>query len=177
MTHPFIVYLAGPIETCAHDGRQWRRGIAEYLRDLGVLVIDPTEKESPKSIAYLKHQRAIGRLPFVRSEMLNIRHLDLECVRSADLVIAYHNPNTPSVGTVAEIEEASRCHIPIWLFVDDGAMAIPLWYFGVEHVHFFHGTERILQCLTKYLRGGASQQSLDGAEDDPSLQEGDSLDI
>lgn len=138
-------YLAGPIDYCDNDGVAWRRSIAEFLRQRGVVVLDPTEKPIntdgiPSEIGEEKRKtqalKASGQFEEFRVVAKKIRSVDLRMTDIADFLVVYLDLSIPMCGTWEELFNANRQKKPILVIVKGGPSGAPLWLHGTIHFKY-----------------------------------------
>jgi len=131
------VYLSGPMDFVASRAAEakygWRKRVGEFLRRMGVTVLDPWTKPEVRGFyeygregADTTKTRRMWRFNRTRSgarararcakHFWQTLHIDLRMVDKSDFVVAYCPTNVYSVGTVHEIVVAREQHKPV-LFV------------------------------------------------------------
>lgn len=115
-------YLAGPMSACQDFGESWRNIVTPQLRELGVVVLDPTHKpieigrEDAAARAEFVKMKEAGDLEGLRQVLKVIRRVDLRCIDLSSFVIVRLD-GTDTVGTWEEIAMAVSQRKPtlIWL--------------------------------------------------------------
>ena len=152
-------YLVGQIE--AGNGRIWREEVTKKLADLGIVSYDPYNKpfvvdldETEDFNQILKNARAAGNYDFVSEKMKKIRAFDLALVDKADFITAYIDPRFVTVGSWEEIFWANRQKKPIFLAIEGGLKACPLWVFGtIPYKYIYNSVDEIVEVLSKINSG------------------------
>jgi len=130
-------YLAGAIENDINLGRGWRDQIKDDLSEYGIQWMDPSRKpiafgsETPETAAALKALRSDHKAVKVTEAMSHIRAIDLRMVTISDWLIAKVNPNVPTFGTHEELALTVSQHKPIFVLIEGGIDAAPLWWFDM----------------------------------------------
>ena len=152
-------YLVGQIEF--GDGRTWREQVTYDLERIGIVCYDPFKKpfvcdldETEDHNAFLKAQREAGNFDLVASQMKKIRSFDLALVDKADFILAYINPKIMTCGSWEEIFWANRQKKPIFLVIEGGKKACPLWVFGtIPHKYIYDSFADVIQILEEINSG------------------------
>lgn len=127
-------YLSGAMEVCADSGIEWRQTHKPFLKDLGITVLDPTDKptdltpETPERWKFLRQTEQYDQL---RKEMKVLRCVDLRMVDVSDFIIVNLDNDVRTTGTWEEIELANRQKKPIIFRIKQGKKEWPLWLFGM----------------------------------------------
>lgn len=131
------VYLVGGMQYVS-DGRGWRAGLTEQLTTLGITVFDPyvkpfvdDAKEDESVRAELKAQMLRGEFDVVAERMKKIRNFDLRLCDLSDFIIAHINPSVASWGSAEEIVTSVRGKKPVFISIEGGKVACPLWILGM----------------------------------------------
>lgn len=118
-------YLAGPMTACGDFGESWRKVITPHLRDLGVVVLDPTHKpieigqEDAAARAEFVKMKETGDLEGLRQVLKVIRRVDLRCIDLSSFIIVRLD-GTDTVGTWEEIAMAVSQRKPTLIWLDGG---------------------------------------------------------
>src|SRR5690606_26703998 len=154
------VYLAGPIQYCSTGGITWRQLITPKLKELEIVVLDPTNKptnefkESPEDAARRRKLKSDGRLFEVRDEMRPIRNYDLRLTDLADFIICYVNRDIYTIGTVEELSRANLSKKPCLIYHDGPIEDLGDWLLAMFPVnHFFFKWEDMFDYLKKINEG------------------------
>lgn len=144
-------YLSGAMEKVSDGGVQWRQALRPFLENLGVTVLDPTDKPTdiiPETPLAWKEMRIRGEYDQLRKEMRLLRHIDLRLVDIADFVIVNLDNDVQTCGTWEEIDVANRQKKPVILRIKQGKNHCPLWLFGkLPHEMFFNGWDGVKEYL------------------------------
>jgi len=160
-------YLIGNMENVASaEGMGWRHHMTKGLEAMGVIVFDPYHKpflrcieEGPREVALNFKRREHGNFDALAKVMREIRIFDLNLVDRCDFLIAYIKPTVASWGSAEEVVTAVRMKKPIFLAVEGGKAACPLWIFGMfPHKYIYDSPKDILAVLRKI---DAGQKELD----------------
>jgi hypothetical protein len=138
------VYLSGPIDDAKDLGVGWRRTITPFLKSLGVIVVDPTDKPINIQDGDIEHislrQEYRDNKDYAQLSRLmhDIRVFDLRCTDLCDWSIVYLNYDIIMTGTLEEVFNMNRCKKPIVVYCEQGVDKIPDWLFGtLPHQMFF----------------------------------------
>lgn len=150
------VYLVGGMQYVT-DGRDWREKITPQLKEMGIVVFDPYIKpfidnvsEDEKARATLKEQVERGEYDVVAARMKRVRNFDLRLCDLSDFIVAHINPSIASWGTAEELTTNVRAKKPIFLSVEGGKSACPLWIFGmIPHKYIYNNVEDIIPTIKK----------------------------
>lgn len=153
-----VSYLVGGIESAKDFGKSWRVEVKNSLREIGVKVLDPCDKQFLKDIDetgqaqnQLKAWRANGEYDKVRKAMKEIRIYDLKCVDICDFLFVYIDLNVPTYGSWEEISwGAGRLKKPVFFVCEQGKENVPLWMFGmIPHSYFYSSIDEALEMIKK----------------------------
>lgn len=118
-------YLCGPIKSALDDGIGWRNTITPILESrYSISVSDPCKEtldgtgEIGKDKINFQELIKAKQFAKLKDEFYKIVRKDLKAVDRADLLIIYHDPNLPTVGTIHELVIASEKKTPILLKYD-----------------------------------------------------------
>lgn len=147
-------YLAGPMDKAKDGGVGWRQDLTPFLQNLGIVVLDPSNKKidiggetsvDRERRKFLKDSKQYDQLS---SEVRLLRIVDLRMVDVTDFVIVNYDTETPMCGTMEEIFWANRIKHPVLFVCPQGKQAIHDWMFGTfPHDLFFSTWDE----LKKYL--------------------------
>lgn len=137
-------YLAGTMEFAPDDGVGWRKNITPFLEELGIIVLDPTDRPCRLSFAtsateeldMVKGIRSTGDFDKLASYVQEVVHQDLRMVDLSDILIVYIDASVPSVGTIDEFVTACNQRKPIFLFCKQGKKGVPIWLWGRMGKHW-----------------------------------------
>ena len=143
-------YLCGPIDRVADGGMSWRRDMATFLEDLGVIPLDPLNKPTRVGLEDLERRdvrktwKASGLYDQVADQMKLIRAIDLRLVDLAHFLIVNIDLDVHLAGSYEELFWSNRQKRPVLLHVKQGKMECPDWLFGVlPHEHIFGSWEEL----------------------------------
>jgi hypothetical protein len=147
-------YLIGAMEF--QNGEEWRTFVEKELSPLNLKFFNPyksgfirrfnEDEESRKELFTL---RAEGKFDQLAERTKEIRTYDLSYVDRSDFLICYLNTKVFSLGTSEELVWANRLKKPIFIAVEQGKSAAPLWLFGmIPHKYIFNN----LTELTDYIK-------------------------
>lgn len=138
------VYLAGPIDHAQDDGVGWRDMMKPFLRNKGMLTLDPCDKpinyasygEVGEEKTKMMELKKLGRFYELSEQMKAICHVDLRMTDVADCVIVYINPDIPMCGTIHELVNSLQQRKPTLVVVEGGKKNAPNWLFGIMDFNF-----------------------------------------
>lgn len=143
------------------DGQDWRNNIKKELSPLNITIFDPYHKpfvneikEDTKARKILKKQMDSGQFDKVAKRMRAVRADDLRLCDISDFIIAYINPKIPSWGTAEELFWTNRLKHPLFLIVEGGKKACPLWIMGtIPHKYIYSSIDEVIDCVKKIDNG------------------------
>ena len=146
-------YLVGHMQYAS--GRDWREYVEEELRPLGIRIFNPYKKPFVKDVEEDEEARAKtledmerGYYNDVAERMRTIRSYDLNLVDRSDFIIAHLLPDVASWGSAEEIVTAVRMKKPIFISMDGGKKATPLWMMGmIPHHYIYDSVEDIIEMI------------------------------
>lgn len=149
------VYLIGAMQY--ENGRGWRERITPELQNIGITVFDPYNKpfvddttEDEAARAELKQWMENGEFDRVTERMKRIRNFDLRLCDVSDFIIAHINPKVASWGTAEELTTNTRSKKPIFISVQGGKKACPLWILGmIPHKYIYNNVDEIMEMIRK----------------------------
>jgi hypothetical protein len=137
-------YLIGAMDRAADAGVGWRRRITPFLQQLGVVVLDPTDKpidiglETIEDRTRLRALKAAGEYDVMSKEIKLLRVVDLRMVDMSDFLIVHIDTDVHACGTYEEEPWANRLKNPILIHCEQGKQGCPDWLFGtIPHHHIF----------------------------------------
>lgn len=156
-------YLAGPIDRCPNLGTQWRNTITPELEKLGVVVLDPMNKDKflqdkndvvESNPAWRDHINNLKETEqydeYSKQIKYNIVKIDYRLCDYADFLILYIDTDIFTCGSFFETFLANFLKRPIVVWCKQGKKNIPAWLFGIlPHQLFFSSMDEVLE----YLRG------------------------
>jgi len=146
-------YLVGHMQYVS--GRDWREYTEEELRPLGIRIFNPYKKPFVKDVEEDEGARAKtledmerGYYNDVAERMRTIRSYDLNLVDRSDFIIAHLLPDVASWGSAEEIVTAVRMKKPIFVSMEGGKKATPLWMMGMmPHKYIYDSIEDIMEMI------------------------------
>ena len=137
-------YLAGPIDHAEDDGVGWRQEVGKWLRQRGVIVMDPTDKPTSqtkfKEIDEEKQKlielKKLGRWEELRTYMKEIVLADLRMVEVSDLNIVYIDTDIHLCGTYEELFVSLRQRKPTFVVAAHGKESLSVWLYGRMNPNF-----------------------------------------
>ena len=127
------VYLCGNMDRAEDGGVKWRRMMTNYLLDLEVTVLDPSNKPIDIGVEDLENRneriewKKSGNYEEVAQSMRVIRNTDLRMVDLSDFLIVNLNLDEQPCGTYEELFLANRQKKPIILRIPQGKENTPDW--------------------------------------------------
>jgi len=150
-------YLAGPIDYAKDDGVAWRRNFTKFLKRVGAIPLDPTDKpvsqckynEIGDEKIMIEKLVELNRWDELREMAKEIVLVDLRMVEVSDFLVAYVNTDIPMCGTWDEIFESLRQRKPTYVVVEGGKKKMPMWLRGkLNHNFCFESFEELEAYLT-----------------------------
>jgi hypothetical protein len=136
-------YLVGHMQYAS--GRNWRDHAEEELSELGITVFNPYKKPFVKDVdegeetrLSLDHCQKHGYFNDVAERMSLVRSYDLNLVDRSDFIIAHLLPEVASWGSAEELVTAVRMKKPIFISMEGGKRATPLWLMGMLPHHYIY---------------------------------------
>jgi len=153
LLHKTRVYLVGQMQYM--DGSSWRDTVSKSLSDIGVVVFNPYNHPFVNSTKEDNDARTkLGQLikdknyDEVTDVVKKIRAEDLRCVDLCDFIFCYINPKYNTCGTWEELFWANRMKKPIFLCIEGGKDACPLWMYGVlPHKYIYSSIDDALTVI------------------------------
>lgn len=146
-------YLCGPIDYATDLGTGWRQKITPILREMGMIIIDPTNKpihdfDEIENREYRLKLKAEGDFETLSQKMRDLRCYDLRCVDKADVTIVYIDQDVQMCGTWEEFFTANKAKHPCLVFSKNSKKNISDWVFGtIPHNFIFENIEEIIEHL------------------------------
>ena len=155
-----VVYLCGPIKAASDvdSKKSWRNVITPILKKKYKLKVDDPCKitvngvgEIGKDKEYFKNLIKVKKFDQLKDEFYKIVRKDLKCVDRADILIIYHDPNVPTVGTIHELVAASQSKKPILLKYDPAHLEnLNPWIFTfIKSNWIFDSWEKMFEYMNK----------------------------
>lgn len=131
----FYTYLAGAIEFAIKDGgASWRDSITPALDEAGIYIQDPCKTEPlVTDMTVMEAQEKFnmwissGHYEKFEEKFAKVVEKDIRMVHRSDFVIVHLFPKIPTTGTIHEMAEAWRLHIPIYLIWPDAKSKLSKW--------------------------------------------------
>jgi hypothetical protein len=130
-------YLCGAMDRVTDGGVGWRQDLIQSLKDLKILWLDPTRKPIDIGVEDLENRamrhkaKRAGDFEFVRTQMKQIRPVDLRMVDVSDFLVVNLDLDVHATGTYEELYLANRQKKPILVRIEQGIEHTPDWLFGV----------------------------------------------
>lgn len=149
------VYTIGHMQYA--DGKGWREKVKEEFAPMGITVFDPyfkpflnSESEDDNSRAQMGVDMANGDYDKVHKRMKSVRSDDLRLCDYSDFLIVNIAPKIASWGSAEEFFWCNRMKKPIFLAVEGGKKATPLWIMGtIPHKYIFNDIDEIISLIKK----------------------------
>lgn len=127
-------YLCGGMDRVPDGGTEWRLKITPFLRSIGVVVMDPTNKPCNFGIENkeIRNIRQKAKMMNDYGPVLNdkeVRAVDLRMVDVSDFLVCKIDMNFHLCGSYEEIFLANRQKKPILIVCEDGVGKLPDWLF------------------------------------------------
>jgi hypothetical protein len=129
-------YLCGAMDRVTDGGIGWRQDLMESLKELKILWLDPCRKpidigvEDLENRALRRKAKWAGDFEFVRTQMKQIRPVDLRMVDICDFVVCNLDLEVHACGTYEELFWANRMKKPVIVRVAQRVENTPDWLFG-----------------------------------------------
>lgn len=160
-------YLAGPIQFTVDGGREWRKDITPLLKDIGIEVLDPTDKqckyksEGSDNVLIWKQMRENGEYEklyeYIKNEIIRP---DLRMVDVSDFLIAFVHQDIHTCGTYHEIINAINQKKRIFL-LSESIDTVPGWLLGlIKPCYVFSSIESIVEHLKNINNGTLEDKSI-----------------
>ena len=139
-----ICYLCGAMDRVPDGGVGWRHWITPMIKDMGIGVLDPSDK--PTSFAQENNEfrdkinllKLEKKYDTVKKYMRNVAAIDLRMVDIAHFVIMYMDMDIHMCGSYHEACTAIQQKKPLLIVCKQGKEHVPNWLFGVmPHQHMF----------------------------------------
>jgi hypothetical protein len=129
-------YLCGAMDRVTDGGIGWRQDLIQSLKALNILWLDPTRKPIDIGVEDLENRalrhkaKRAGDFEFVRTQMKQIRPVDLRMVDICDFVVVNLDLSVHACGTYEELFWANRMKKPVLIRIEQGVEHTPDWLFG-----------------------------------------------
>jgi len=137
-------YLVGAMDRVPDHGVTWRRAMTPFLANLGVVVLDPSDKPISIGLEGTEHhdrRRELikaGHYDAAAKEIHLLRVIDLRMVDMSDFIIVNIDTEAHACGTYEETSWANRLKNPILIHCEQGKSGLPGWLWGmIPHQHVF----------------------------------------
>ena len=159
-----ICYLCGAMDRVPDGGIGWRHWITPLIKDMGIGVLDPSNK--PTTFAQedfhfrekINLQKVEQKFEEVRQSMRDIAAIDLRMVDIAHFVIMYMDIDVHMCGSYHEAFVAIQQKKPLLTVCKQGKSHVPNWMFGVmPHQHMFDGWDEMLNYINNVNLGYAQE--------------------
>ena len=146
-------YLVGHMQYAS--GRDWRDYVEGELEHLGIRIFNPYKKPFVKDVKEdedtrlsLDHCQKHGYFNDVAERMSLVRSYDLNLVDRSDFIIAHLLPEVASWGSAEELVTAFRIKNPIFISMEVGKHATPLWIMGMlPHHYIYDSVEEVVEMI------------------------------
>lgn len=148
-------YLSGCMDRVKDGGVGWRTMLTPYLKDMGIVVLDPCDKptkEGKEDSNFVKERNELKNkkdYDGMTTIMKKIRNVDLRMVDISDFLIVNIDLDTHPCGTIEEISLANRQKKPVIIRCEQGKENVPFWLYGMlPHKLFFNTWNQVLEYLS-----------------------------
>ena len=152
-------YLVGHMQYAS--GRDWRAYAEEELAKLNIITFNPYNKPFVKDVEEdedarlsLAHCQKNGYFNDVAKRMSLVRSYDLNLVDRSDFIIAHLLPEVASWGSAEELVTAVRMKKPIFISMEGGKHATPLWMMGMIPHHYIYDSIEEVVGMIKQIDSG-----------------------
>jgi hypothetical protein len=135
-------------------GVEWRKRLTPKLKELGVVIFDPTGKPfyNNKGDESDRQTRAKwvenGEWDKLREFVKEFRGGDLRMINNCDFVIIYVDVSSHMCGSYEEIAIANHEKKPILVVCEQGKKGTPQWLFGMlPYEHIFGSFDELMTYL------------------------------
>jgi hypothetical protein len=136
-------------------GVGWRNNITPFLKDLGIIVLDPCNKPIDTGVEDIENRKLRkkliqeGEYNKLAGKIKKLRAIDLRLVDNSDFLIVNLDLDVHACGTYEEIFWANRMKMPILIHVEQGKANCPHWLFGaLPHQHIFSEWDHLKDYIT-----------------------------
>ncbi len=152
-------YLVGHMQYAS--GRDWREYVEAELSPLNIRIFNPYKKPFVKDVdededarLSLDHCQKHGYFNDVSERMKLVRSYDLNLVDRSDFIIAHLVPEVASWGSAEELVTAVRMKKPIFISMEGGKHATPLWMMGMlPHRYIYDSIEEVVDMIKQIDKG------------------------
>lgn len=149
-----LVYLIGPIDDVADQGKVWRRDIINKCKDMNIKFLNPTnkiaglKKEVDEEQIKIKQLKECGEWDVLSKFIKGIVRSDHRSLDLSDCVICYINPRCHMCGSYFELQSALTQKKPYFIIVEGGKKNTPSWLFGIlEHKRIYGSVDEVVHVL------------------------------
>lgn len=146
-----LCYLCGPMDRVADGGVGWRKAMTPVLKDIGIGVLDPSDKPTTFAQEDSNFRDKINlfkienKFDKVKKSMRDIAAVDLRMVDIAHFVIMYMDMDVHMCGSYHEAFVAIQQKKPLLIVCKQGKAYMPNWMFGVmPHEHMFDTWDQLI---------------------------------
>lgn len=159
-----IFYEIGAIDRSPDFGVGWRRKITPRLEEMGINVVDPTNK--PSILNYSEDENWIEIKKQLRKEkrydelglmMHDVRNIDLRVVAQSTALVCNLDFTEFPCGTYEELFKSNLDKKPALIYFSQGIDSCPDWLFGVfykDWKEFFYEDWDAMFDYLKYVDNG-----------------------
>lgn len=149
-------YLVGPIDNVsATDAREWRTDMSDFLKSMGVGVLNPCDKpikdhnETPAFKHEVQACKDRGDFDCATELMKPICAVDLRMVDKSDFIVAHMDFNAKMCGSIWEVAVARVSKKPVVIHAANGKAGMANWLFGTcNHEEMFESWDDVKAYLT-----------------------------
>lgn len=155
-------YLVGHMQYAS--GRDWREYVEAELEPMNIRIFNPYKKPFVKDVdededtrLSLAHCQEHGYFNDVAERMSLVRSYDLNLVDRSDFIIAHILPEVASWGSAEELVTAVRMKKPIFISMEGGKHATPLWMMGMLPHHYIYDSIEEVVDMIKQIDNGSKK--------------------
>lgn len=148
-------YLVGAMDRVKDGGIGWRDDITPFLKEFGVVVINPCKKpiglgiEDEQLRREIEDRKQAEDYDKIREDFGVIRTVDLRFVDVSDFLIANIDTSIHACGSYEEITTANKQKKPILIRCEQGKKNAPNWlFYMLPHQYIFSSFEEMKTYLT-----------------------------
>ena len=146
-------YLVGHMQYVS--GRDWREEVTSRLGPIGVTCFNPYKKpfindveEDEETREQMEIWMKTKQYDRVTKRMKTVRAYDLNLVDRSDFIIGHLVPDVASWGSAEEIVTAVRMKKPVFISMEGGKQATPLWMLGMfPHKYIYNSLDEVIEML------------------------------
>tara|TARA_R110002096_G_C14519553_1_gene716793 strand:- start:152 stop:646 length:495 start_codon:yes stop_codon:yes gene_type:complete len=137
------------------SGRDWREEVTSRLGPIGVTCFNPYKKpfindveEDEETREQMEIWMKTKQYDRVTERMKTVRAYDLNLVDRSDFIIGHLVPDVASWGSAEEIVTAVRMKKPVFISMEGGKQATPLWMLGMfPHKYIYNCLDEVIEML------------------------------